>query len=575
MRDTYSRRPNISARTPAQAGRPFGEAAAGPTHGTTAPPEAELLRLIERTLQAQRAEQQAEIASLPLLNRIETILGKRIEAANDEQALPEVVVSEPLALRPPVMPLAANDVRPVAVRKEPPRRSIWPFAVVGALCFLGAAAGTMVPADPEEYVARGILTVKGGPENVAAAQSALTSPKTIAAVVGALKLDHDPEFAGTQPDALHIAVDLLSANGTASDQVSRAEATLASAMQVFTDKAIGTVDFTVTTGSAGKSARVANYLGSIISIPATAGMAGDQALKKANDAAQAELAAFTTKSGEGNVKVAGDLQQQIVQLDADLKAAEQRIVTAKERSDRLRTAKLGDVLTGAISADIGSPALEDRRTRYATAKSTLAQLSANLGPRHPRLVAQQGEVDGLRDAISEELGRLARDSADDAKAAVVARKRMSDQRNALIAQSKDTGVDLAKLTELRDKAGAARARFEDGILTAGVPTTSQIVMQGVPQVFPTNEGRISVVATLLGASAGLAFGLALMWRRRPVDAEHDAATLAEIPVVAEPLIDPVAPAPEPVVTARRNEVDVVRSEIATMRSKLQSYAAGS
>ncbi|KRB49738.1 hypothetical protein ASE04_14065 [Rhizobium sp. Root708] len=575
MRDTYSRRPNNTVHTPARAGRPFGQATAGPAHGTSAPPEAELLRLIERSLQTQRAEQQAENATLPLLNRIETILGKRIEAANDEQVLPEVVVSEPLALKPPAMPLAANDVKPVAVRREPSRRAIWPLAVVGALCVLGAAAGTMVPAEPEEYVARGILAVKGGPENVAAAQSALTSPKTIAAVVGALKLDHDPEFAGTQPDALHVAVDLLSANGTASDAVSRAEATLASAMQVFTDKATGTVDFTVTTGSASKSARVANYLGSIISIPTAGGAAGDRALKKASEAAQAQLAAFTEKSGEGNVKVAGDLQQQIAQLDADLKTAEQRIVTAKERSDRLRTAKLGDVLTGAISADIGSPALEDRRTRYATAKSALAQLSANLGPRHPRLVAQQGEVDGLRDAISEELARLARDSAGDAKAAVDARKRMNDQRNALIAQSKDTGVDLAKLTELRDKAGAARARLEDGILTAGVPSASQIVMQGMPQVFPTNEGRISVMATLLGAAAGLAFGLALMWRRRPADTDHDVPSLREIPAVAEPLIEPVAPTPEPVVTARRNEVDLVRSEIATMRSKLQSYAAGS
>ncbi len=575
MRDTYSRRPNNTVHTPAQAGRPSGEAAAGPTHGTTAPPEAELLRLIERTLQAQRAEQQADIASLPLLNRIETILGKRIEAANDEQALPEVVVSEPLALKPPAMPLPANDVRPFPVCRDASRRAIWPFAVVGALCVLGAAAGTMVPSQPEEYAARGVLSVKGGPENVAAAQSALTSPKTIAAVVGALKLDHDPEFAGTQPDALHVAVDLLSANGTASDAVSRAEATLASAMQIFADKATGTVDFTVTTDSASKSARVANYLGSIISIPSASGAAGDQALKKASDAAQSELAAFTEKSGEGNVKVAGDLQQEIAQLDADLKTAEQHIVTAKERSDRLRTAKLGDVLRGAISADIGSPALEDRRTRYATAKSALAQLSANLGPRHPRLIAQQAELDGLRDAISEELSRLARDSADDAKAAVDARKRMSDQRNALIAQSKDTGVDLAKLTELRDKAAAARARFEDGILTAGVPSSSQIVMQGAPQVFPASEGRISVMATLLGASAGLAFGLALMWRRRPADVEHDAATLPEISVVSEPLIEPVAPAPEPVVAERQNEVDVVRSEIATMRSKLQSYAAGS
>ncbi len=187
-----------------------------------------------------------------------------------------------------------------------------------------------------------------------AAAKGLLSARTVASTVAALKLDHDPEFASASANALGVALDLLSATGAAADPASRAEATLKHAVEILPDAATGTILVRVTTGDSGKSMRIAARLAEAVS--AADGPGGnaetDAALRKTYDEAKAELAAFTAKSGEGNVKVTIDLRRQIDQLDADLKAADQNILAAKAQTDRLKAAKLAEVLDGSLPSDM-------------------------------------------------------------------------------------------------------------------------------------------------------------------------------------------------------------------------------
>jgi hypothetical protein len=180
-----------------------------------------------------------------------------------------------------------------------------PGVLIAALCLSGAVGGMLIPMEPSGYRAQGVLAVEGAldarPALVNAAKSALHSPRTIAGAVSALKLDRDPAFAGAGAGAFNIAVDLLSASGASIDPVSRAEASLAAAIQTSSDIAAGTIDFSVTTGSADNSARIAAYLASAVGHPAPGGAGEDSPLKKANEAAAAELSAFTQQAGEGNV----------------------------------------------------------------------------------------------------------------------------------------------------------------------------------------------------------------------------------------------------------------------------------
>ncbi|GLR60069.1 succinoglycan biosynthesis protein exop [Rhizobium indigoferae] len=546
-----------------------------------APPETELLRAIGRVLEEQRAR---AARTAPLVDRIETILGNRLRAANDvgHPLLQEPAGDEELSVPAdgPMIspePLAAIREEPAEPRPVPRRRvgGIGLATMVAAATIISAGLPALMPASPALYRAETTLSVKADAASRAAftqaAAKGLLSARMVASTVAALKLDHDPEFAGASANALGVALDLLSATGAAADPASRAEATLKHAVEILPDAATGTILVRVTTGDSGKSMRIAARLAEAVS--AADGPGGnaetDAALRKTYDEAKAELAAFTAKSGEGNVKVAIDLRRQIDQLDADLNAADQNILAAKAQTDRLKAAKLAEVLDGSLPSDMLSPALQDWRDKYAVAKTALAQVSAELGPRHPRLLQQQAETDGLKENMGKELARLAQTANLAAKAAVDARKGLNDRRNTLIAQSRDTGVDLSRLTELREKANAARSRLEEATSAAvGTAADGRVVLlkPALATAVSATDGRIG--RSLMGAAAGLAVGLAaafLLRLRRPV------ADPAREKMPVSPLQTPLPPTfaqdPAPV-----DEMEVLRSEISGLRDRLRVHA---
>ncbi|MBA8835961.1 succinoglycan biosynthesis protein exop [Rhizobium leguminosarum] len=545
-----------------------------------APPEAELLRAIGRVLEEQRAR---AARTAPLVDRIETILGNRLRAANDvgHPLLQEPAGDEELSApadEPMVSqePLAAIREEPAEPRLVPRRRvgGIGLATMVAAATIISAGLPALMPASPALYRAETTLSVKADAASRAAftqaAAKGLLSARSVASTVAALKLDHDPEFAGASANALGVALDLLSATGAAADPASRAEATLKHAVEILPDAATGTILVRVTTRDSGKSMRIAARLAEAVSAADGPGDAeADAALRKTYDEAKAELAAFTAKSGEGNVKVAIDLRRQIDQLDADLKAADQNILAAKAQTDRLKAAKLAEVLDGSLPSDMLSPALQDWRDKYAVAKTALAQLSAELGPRHPRLLQQQAETDGLKENMGKELARLAQTANLAAKAAVDARKGLNDRRNTLIAQSRDTGVDLSRLTELREKADAARSRLEEATsASAGAAADGRVVLlkPALATAVSATDGRIG--RSLIGAAAGLAVGLAaafLLRLRRPV---ADPAR-EKMPVSPPQTALPPTFAQDP---AQVDEMEVLRSEISGLRDRLRVHA---
>lgn len=557
-------------------------------------PEAELLRAIGRVLEEQRAKAAREA---PLVDRIETILGHRLRAANDvgdrlppehayyEEAIapadePLISINEQLIpIAEPFIPinepLIAIHEEPAKPRPAAPRHSMGRIGLatmITTFTVLGAALPPLMPSSPTRYSAETMLAVKADAASRAAVTQAaakrLSSAPLVASTVAALKLDHDPEFAGASANALGVALDLLSATGAAADPASRAEATLNGAVEILPDAAAGTILVKVTTGDSDKSMRIAARLAETISGGDGPGRNAetDSALRKASDEAKAELAAFTEKSGEGNVKVAIDLRRQIDRLDSDLKDADQAILAAKTQADRLKTAKLAEVLDGSLPTDMLSPALQDWRDKYAVAKTTLSQLSAQLGPRHPRLLQQQAETDGLKDNMAKELARLAQNANAAARAAVDARKGLNDSRNTLIAQSRDTGVDLSRLTELREKANAARSRLEEATsASVGTPTDGRIVLLK-PTLVTAVSGTDGLVGrSLIGAAVGFAAGLAAAFLLRPRKPRIAAPAGEEMPV-SQPL------ASQPPVHMPVDEMEVLRSEIASLRDRFRAHA---
>ncbi|WFU87886.1 succinoglycan biosynthesis protein exop [Rhizobium sp. CC1099] len=522
------------------------------------PSEAELLRVIGKALEEQRLQRSAPPEPPHLVDRIETILETRLRAAND------VRPAEPSQHRL-AAPAEARQVDAANLSACPVRRRslVKPIGTIAVAALIGAGVPFLMPAEPAHYAAEAAFHVQAGKAErgpvTAAAVSRLLSGRTMSAAVGALKLDRDPEFTGGQ-STIGVALDLLSGSGAAADAASRAEAALAGMVEANADGTQGAVRLKVTTADGAKSSRIASWLSDMLmsSGPPASAEAG-AGLRKAYEDVKAQLAAFTASSGEGNVKVASDLQQRINQLDADLKIAEQRITLAKQETDRLKVAKPGDVLNGSLPLEAISPALQDARDKYVTEKATLSLLSNELGPRHPRRLGQQAVVDGLKDKVAKELARQAQDANAALKAATEARKTLNDQRNTLIAQSRDTGVDLAKLTELRDKTEAARSRMADAV-TSTASIAASITAAKPIKTTAVAAGPGLPVRSAVGAALAMAIGLAGMLglrllRQRPARA-------------AETLTVPEQP------EAAAGELELLRDRLAGLRDRLQSHGAG-
>src|SRR5262249_41130243 len=146
----------------------------------------------------------------------------------------------------------------------------------------------------------------------------LESASLLSAAVVALKLDRDPDFAGGKETAWNVALDLLSADGGASDPASRAEAVLKRAVEVAMEERSRRITLPVTTAAAGKSERIAEYLADSVikDAPlATARSNRVQSLRKAFEEAQSRLEDFRKQAGDGKIKAALDLEQQQRELD--------------------------------------------------------------------------------------------------------------------------------------------------------------------------------------------------------------------------------------------------------------------
>ncbi|WP_111161592.1 succinoglycan biosynthesis protein exop [Rhizobium tubonense] len=427
-----------------------------------------------------------------------------------------------------------------------PRRR-WAFglssiAFVVAMSIVGASIPAWL-AGPPRYVAQARLQLQGEPVSqqglLGAIAARLSSPHLLSQVVAKLKLDRDAEFTGGKTTAMGVVFDLFAGSGGASDAPSRAQAKLRDSLLVASDQRTGALQLSIVSGNAAKSARIANLLADVAVYDAAMtqnttasgkGAAAADASSKAYDQAVAALAAFRAEVGDDKIKAAVELQQQRKDMDAEVAAAANAVQTAQIRITAAKTTKLADILDGSLSPDLGSPAgLEELRNRYAAEKSTLSQLSAQLGPRHPRLLAQQSTVDGLRAQIQAELQRLVASCDAELKLALSDQKSLADKVVAL--GQKTVGIDMVRFGQLQDGAETARARYEAALQTVGIdkpsatPVPLSVAVPAVAPAWPLDDNLAAAEMTGFLMALGIAICLVFLrtWVADALLSDEDAA----------------------------------------------------
>jgi uncharacterized protein involved in exopolysaccharide biosynthesis len=521
-----------------------------PSAADYSPSDDELLGYIKRSLagepfpvSAPRLRSASEEAG-PLASRIREIL--RVEQANDSiaaaaVALPAPVVAEPApaiheaSVADPhiALPPLEMDLPPLAPASGLSRPVVgWGSAAFVVLMAVGGGCIPGILAAPPRYSAEAQLQLQGParstPGFIEATTLRATSSRLLSQVVTKLKLDHDAEFSGGKATAYSVVMDLLTDSGGASDNFSRAEAALRRSLTVQPDPRAGTVALAVQSADPNKSARIANFLADVavrdaaarpFARPPNEAEAALDGTRKRYDEANAALAAFKASAGDDKIAAAADLMEKKGVLENQITEANNAAQAASIRLSAAKAVKMVDVLDGSISPDLGSPApLEDLRNRYAAARSTLAQLATELGPRHPRLLAAQSTIDTLSGAILTEIQKMVTASDADVRTAAGQLKQLKDRLTELDRQPVD--VDLAAFEKLQTDVETARRAYESATTAAEEARPAAAVASvplalatpAAPPVAPLDDDFLG--RALIGALSGFAIAMAVVGARR-------------------------------------------------------------
>ena len=168
---------------------------------------------------------------------------------------------------------------------------------------------------------------------------------------------------------------------------------------------------------------------------------------------------------------------------------------------------------GGLNRNLTSPAVAGLRSQLDTARANLAQLSANLGPNHPQMLAAKTQVAELTEEIREEQNRV----LIDARSAYMAAKAEEDNTKAALTtqqenayKMRDALVDYTlKQREFdanRTLYENLRSRLRTAAVQAGLESTEiDIVDVAMPPVAPSLRPKSTII--LINTLAMLIIGV--------------------------------------------------------------------
>ena len=394
-----------------------------------------------------------------------------------------------------------------------------------SLLFIGAAAlgGAALPFTfgemfPRSFTATAILGVEK-PEAVDAVISGMKSGETLEHIARKLDLAREPALAGAAPGPLAVATDLLAGTERTAVQPAIAlQRALASTLSLMPDRQSGQVSLAVTTSDAALSVHIANAFANR-SVEQAAAEALDVAhgltvARKAAEEAERALSDFTATNDSSDLDRSAGITAEVIARDADIATREAELVTLKSDSARVSGLKVTDARSSLADLGIDAPAFDDARQTYMTAKLELDRFAADLGPRHPRLLAARSAADEARNRLQGALRKLDVVYKDKVKAATRMLGEAKAARNRLDAGLAESRNGLETLENLKNEAERLRADYLDkvDISTAVPPPPAPVRLMAVarPDTIIAN-GESPLFVAIAGAGIGLLVALAWLY----------------------------------------------------------------
>ncbi len=387
---------------------------------------------------------------------------------------------------------------------------------------------------------------------VTTAIAAVTSRQSLDNLIHTLDLARDPGFAPRSAGVMQVITDILSGGGTT---IAQAEAqlrnTLSQAISIVYDRAGRIVRIQVTTGEANRTSRIAEALNSLF-VSATTDAAGHadpivDGLRQALARSEAALSGFMEQKDEQRLADLRQFRADRQALQAQIAQAESELAGLARKASRAASMTLDDVMGRPLPDSLEFTGLEYQRQRQVQAKLALDQLSTNLGPRHPRILAAQAALNDVQRDVQTAMRQLSTSLQREQADATRQLADMKTRRDGMLAD-KATADDADRLAALERAVDEARGNYLQGQQNAAA-APARPVTSPVQIVRPPVVRRAEIAATLPwawclgGAGLGVAAAsvvLALRRRKQALeevpettDLDDDLAWMQDVDLLAD------------------------------------------
>lgn len=414
---------------------------------------------------------------------------------------------------------------------------------------------------------------------IAEAGKAVRSIANLDGMARTLDLTRDAEFSVAGPSAIGVVSDIMTGKAmtvSAADAVLRER--LSAAFTATPDASGRRIVIAVETDDARKSTRIARAVaelyqrelsGAAVRSARTQAEGFEHAMQAADNAVAKALAA------NGDQSQLRRAEQERLTLEQEIAALEANVTQLRDDVKTVSETSSSDVLTKSLSSAFDYSGIDQMRQAHVDAKLLVDQLSASLGPRHPRLLAAQAALTEARGKIDAALMRLSTSLKQQEATATkdLAGLKARQQKIAAAPPSPEAQA----LADLKAKAEKARQDYLGSVQRLDATAVAGPI--SVKTVAPANAAAAEPVGlpmwmlSGIGAALGLGFGIVLAFAlpRRFEDEDYYAVVEEDDDLFDGEEIDLLQP--QPVAPVRIVELPVVAAPpMVAVQDDIEAYA---
>ncbi len=214
------------------------------------------------------------------------------------------------------------------------------------------------------------------------------------------------------------------------------------------------------------------------------------------------------------------ISQQVADLNTQLIVARSERAAAEARLDQVKQMIRAAGSAQAAADVLGSPTIQELSKQEAEVKRKIAELSQEMGGRHPRLISARAELQDLQAKITTEVGKVVQkleNEAGVARAREATLMRSAQQLEGRLGQANASEVQLRALEREADANKALLqqflSRFEEITAQSDMlaqQTNTRVLSKAVVPEHPSSPKKIQILALVFVASSVLAAAVILL-----------------------------------------------------------------